>query len=181
MSLPASNFAGPLRTRLPESQSGKRPSVGSPSRTTSASSVRKPAACSGAPSGANSSILFDIVHSMNLSSAKIRPVRFLYRHLQPLALIRSCGIASPSSSSDWLWPVSLLPERKRQFRQPSLDPIGLDVQNPGRRSPARPRPPQGQALVGAALGIGMRQNVLAADLVVQGIEAIAGFRLRFRV
>ena len=30
-------------------------------------------------------------------------------------------------SSDWLWPVSLLPERKRQFRQPSLDPIRLDV------------------------------------------------------
>ena len=30
-------------------------------------------------------------------------------------------------SSDWLWPVSLLPERKRQFSQPSLDPICLDV------------------------------------------------------
>jgi hypothetical protein len=30
-------------------------------------------------------------------------------------------------SSDWLWPVGLLPERKRQFRQPSLDPIRLDV------------------------------------------------------
>jgi hypothetical protein len=27
----------------------------------------------------------------------------------------------------------------------------------------------------------MRQNVLAADLVVQSVEAIAGFRLRFRV
>src|ERR1700730_5759433 len=165
MSLPASNFAGPLRTRLPESQSGKRPSVGSPSRTTSASSVRKPAACSGAPSGANSSILFDIVHSMNLSSAKIRPVRFLYRHLQPLALIRSCGIASPSSSSDWLWPVSLLPERKRQFRQPSFDPIGLDVRKilavDPRRAPCLRR---GKLLLERHWGIGMRQNVLAADL-----------------
>ena len=30
-------------------------------------------------------------------------------------------------SSDWLWSVSLLPERKRQFSQPPLDPIGLDV------------------------------------------------------
>src|SRR5215469_92828 len=30
-------------------------------------------------------------------------------------------------SSDWLWPVSLLPERKRQFSQPSLDPVRLDV------------------------------------------------------
>ena len=30
-------------------------------------------------------------------------------------------------SSDWLWPVGLLPERKRQFSQPSLDPIRLNV------------------------------------------------------
>src|SRR5271169_1342518 len=30
-------------------------------------------------------------------------------------------------SSDWLWSVSLLPERKRQFGQPPLDPVGLDV------------------------------------------------------
>src|SRR5205823_954986 len=30
-------------------------------------------------------------------------------------------------SSDWFWPVSLLPERKRQFRQPSLDPMRLDI------------------------------------------------------
>src|ERR1700737_5479463 len=77
-------------------------------------------------------------------------------------------------SSDWLWPVSLLPERKRQFSQPPLDPIGLDLRKilavDSRRAP-----------VGAALGIGMRQNVVAADLVVQGVEAIAGFRLRFRV
>jgi len=42
--------------------------------------------------------------------------------------------------------------------------------SPGRRSPVC-------ALVGAALGIGMRQNVVAADLVVQGVEAIAGLRL----
>ena len=37
------------------------------------------------------------------------------------------------------------------------------------------------ALVGAALGIGMGQDVVAADLVVEGVEAIAGFCLRFRV
>src|ERR1700747_24346 len=30
-------------------------------------------------------------------------------------------------SSDWLRPVSLLPERKRQFSQPPLDPVCLDV------------------------------------------------------
>ena len=38
-----------------------------------------------------------------------------------------------------------------------------------------------RALVGAALDVGVRQNVLAADLVVERIEAIAGFCLRFRV
>src|SRR5258708_25703293 len=31
------------------------------------------------------------------------------------------------------------------------------------------------------LAIGMRQDVFAADLVVQGVEAITGFRLRFCV
>ena len=36
-------------------------------------------------------------------------------------------------------------------------------------------------LLRAALGIGVRQDVLAADLVIQGVEAIAGFRLRFCV
>ena len=77
-------------------------------------------------------------------------------------------------SSDWLWPVGLLPESKRQFSQPPLDPVCLDVRKVLAVDPRRP-------LVGAALGIGMRQNVLAADLVVQGVEAIAGFRLRFRV
>src|SRR6201998_718672 len=30
-------------------------------------------------------------------------------------------------ASDWLWSISLLPEGKRQFRQPSLDPIRLDL------------------------------------------------------
>ena len=77
-------------------------------------------------------------------------------------------------SSDWLWPVNLLPERKRQFGQPPLDPVGLDVRKILAVDPRR-------ALVGAALGIGMRQNVVAADLVVQSVEAIAGLRLRFRV
>jgi hypothetical protein len=77
-------------------------------------------------------------------------------------------------SSDWLRPVSLLPERKRQFSQPPLDPICLDVRKILAVDPRR-------ALIGAALGIGMRQNVVAADLVVQSVEAIAGFRLRFRV
>ena len=72
-------------------------------------------------------------------------------------------------SSDWLWPVSLLPERKRQFSQPSLDPVRLDVRKILAVDPRC-------ALVGAALGIGMRQNVVAADLVVQSVEAVAGLR-----
>ena len=37
------------------------------------------------------------------------------------------------------------------------------------------------ALVGAALGIGVSQDIFATDLVVQGVETIAGFRLRFRM
>ena len=77
-------------------------------------------------------------------------------------------------SSDWLWPVGLLPERKRQFSQPPLDPIRLDVRKILAINPRR-------ALVGAALSIGMCQNIVAADLVVQGVEAIAGLRLSFRV
>ena len=70
--------------------------------------------------------------------------------------------------------VSLLPDRKRQFTKPSVHPIRLDVLEV-LSVDAR------CALVGAALGIGMRQNILAADLVVEGVEAIAGFCLRFRV
>ena len=70
---------------------------------------------------------------------------------------------------------------KRQFGQPPLDPIGLDVREIlavySRRAPCLRR----GKLVGAALGIGMRQNVVAADRVVQGLEAIANFCLRFRV
>ena len=38
------------------------------------------------------------------------------------------------------------------------------------------RPP-----IGAALSIGMRQNVFAVHLVLQGIEAKVSFTLRFRV
>ena len=72
------------------------------------------------------------------------------------------------------WSVCLLPERKRQFGQPPLDPIRLDVRKVLAVN-AR------CALVRAALGIGMRQNVVAVDLVVQGVEAIAGRCLSFRV
>src|SRR5262244_1482224 len=77
-------------------------------------------------------------------------------------------------SSDWLWPVGLLPERKRQFGQPPLHPIRFDVR---KVLTVYSR----CTLVGTALGIGMRQNVVAADLVVQGVEAIAGLCLSFRV
>jgi hypothetical protein len=68
----------------------------------------------------------------------------------------------------------LMPEGNRQFRQPSLDPIRLDVREILAIDARR-------ALVRAALGIGMRQNIVAADLVVQSVEAIAGLGLSFRV
>src|SRR5215472_8816062 len=61
-------------------------------------------------------------------------------------------------SSDWLRSVGLLPERKRQFRQPSLDPVCLDVREVLAVDPRC-------ALVRATLGISMRQNVVAADLM----------------
>ena len=77
-------------------------------------------------------------------------------------------------SSDGVRSVGLLPERKRQFAEPPLHPIRLDIREILTVHTRR-------ALVGAALGIGMRQDVVAADLVVQGVEAIAGFCLRFRV
>ena len=77
-------------------------------------------------------------------------------------------------SSDGVRSVSLLPERKRQFAEPSLHPVRLDVREV---LTVHTR----CTFIGAALGVGVRQNVFAADLVVQGIEAIAGFCLRFRV
>ena len=77
-------------------------------------------------------------------------------------------------SSDGVRSVGLLPERKRQFTKPPLHPIRLDVR---KILTVHTR----CALVGAALGIGLSQDVLTADLVVQGVEAIAGFCLRFRV
>src|SRR5207344_1053792 len=77
-------------------------------------------------------------------------------------------------SSDGVRSVSLLPERKRQFAEPPLHPIRLDVREVLSIHTRC-------ALVGAALGIRMGQDVLTADLVVQGVESIAGFCLRFRV
>jgi hypothetical protein len=79
-----------------------------------------------------------------------------------------------NTRSDRFRSVDRLPERKRQFSQPPLDPICLDIREVLTIHTRC-------ALVGAALGIGMRQDVLAADLVVQGVEAITGFCLRFRV
>src|SRR6266516_1275181 len=64
-------------------------------------------------------------------------------------------------SSDWSRSVSLLPESKRQFAKPPLYPIRVDVREVLTIHPRR-------ALVRAALGIGMRQNILAADLCRTG-------------
>jgi len=62
-------------------------------------------------------------------------------------------------SSDRIRSVRLLPERKRQFTEPPLDPVLLDIREVLAVYTWRP-------LVGAALGVGMRQDVLAVDLVV---------------
>ena len=78
------------------------------------------------------------------------------------------------NASDRVRSVSLLPERKRQFAKLSLHSVrldGLEVLTVHTRC----------TLVGAALSIGVRQNVVAADLVVEDVEAVAGFCLRFRV
>ena len=68
--------------------------------------------------------------------------------------------------------VCLLPERKRQFAEPPRHAVRLDIREV---LAVRAR----CALVGAALGPGMGQDVVAADLVVQRVEAVAGFGLRF--
>jgi hypothetical protein len=77
-------------------------------------------------------------------------------------------------SSDRIRSVLLLLERKRQFPQPPLYPIRLDI-------PEVLTVHTRCALVRATLSIGMRQDVFPEDLVVQGVEPIAGFCLRFRV
>ena len=87
-----------------------------------------------------------------------------------LSLPLAFGINTHLIGSGW----SLLPERKRQFAKPPLHPVRLNVREVLTIHTRC-------ALVGAALGIGVSQDVLAADLVVQGVETIAGFCLRFRV
>ena len=63
---------------------------------------------------------------------------------------------------------------KRQFAEPALYAIRLNIREVLTVYPRC-------ALVRATLSVGVCQDVLAADLVVQRIEAIAGFCLRFRV
>ena len=69
---------------------------------------------------------------------------------------------------------SELPERKRQFTEPPLQPVRFDIREVLIIHARR-------ALVGAALRIGVSQHALAMNLFVQSIEAVIGFRLRFRV
>src|SRR5436190_21416579 len=77
-------------------------------------------------------------------------------------------------ASNGIRSVAFLSERKRQFTEPSLNSIHFDVRELLTVHTRR-------ALVGAALRISMSQDIVTADLVVQGIEAIPGFCLRFRV
>ena len=64
-------------------------------------------------------------------------------------IVNAAGIVIYKHSSDWSRSISLLPERKRQFTEPSLHPIRLDVR---KVLAVHAR----CALVGATLGIGMR-------------------------
>ena len=77
-------------------------------------------------------------------------------------------------TTDRVRSVGLLLERKRQFAKPPLQPVCFDIRE---ILPVDPR----CALVRAALGVGTAQDVFAADLVIQGVEAIPGFCLRFCV
>ena len=61
--------------------------------------------------------------------------------------------------------VRLLPECKRQFPEPPLDAIRLDVR---KVLAVHTR----CALIRAALGPGVCQDVLTVDLVVQRVEAV---------
>ena len=70
--------------------------------------------------------------------------------------------------------VVFLRERKRQFPKPRLHAIRLDIRKV-LSIPTR------CATVGAALGPGVSQDILAVDLVVQGVETKARLCLRFRV
>src|SRR5947199_10669926 len=95
--------------------------------------------------------------TVEMPSGLSLPLAFRYKH-----------------SSDRLRSVCLLSERKRQFGQPLLDPIRFDVR---KVLAVHAR----CALVGTALGVSMSQNIRTADLVVQSVEAITGFCLRFYV
>jgi hypothetical protein len=77
-------------------------------------------------------------------------------------------------SSNGVRSVRLLPERKRQFTEPPLHTVRFDIREVLTVHARR-------ALVGAALGPGMGQHIVAADLVVQRVEAEARLCLRFRV
>src|SRR5947209_11751151 len=68
--------------------------------------------------------------------------------------------------------VRLPPQVSRQFVQPPLDAVGLDVRE---RLAVDPR----RAAVGAAAVEGESQDVATVHLVVQQVEAIAGRSLRF--
>ena len=70
-------------------------------------------------------------------------------------------------------PVAIYP-LIRQFPEPSLHAVHLDV---GKLLAAHAR----RALVGTGLGVGMRQDVLPVNPVVQRVKPKARLGLRFRV
>jgi putative transposase len=134
---------------------------------------------------AEGEVLDALVQSKRDKRAALRLMRKLLRKyaVVPERLVtddlRSCGAATLDLGIDHLhdrgrWKNnraenSHQPTRRRERKMQRFK-SAVSAQKFARR-----------ALVGAALGIGVRQNVVAADLVVEDVEAVAGFCLRFRV
>ena len=110
--------------------------------------------------------------------------RLQHQHLRGHAdPVSQCGYAERSklavgfrneNTSDRVRPVRPFPERKRQFAEPPLHPVRRNVREVLTIHTRC-------ALFGAALGVGVGQNVFAERFVLKGVEGIPGFRLRFRV
>ena len=77
-------------------------------------------------------------------------------------------------SSDRIRLVILFSESLRQFAEPPLHSVRFDIRKV-LSVYAR------CALVRAALSVGVKQNIFPVNLVVQSVEVVVSFRLRFRV
>jgi hypothetical protein len=84
-------------------------------------------------------------------------------------------------SFDGIRSVGFLPERKRQFTEPPLQAVRFDVREVLPVHPGAPPAFAGANSCWRGTERRHAQNLVTADLVVQRVEAIASFCLRFRV